>query len=156
MGVLAAAADGYNTLSSFYGPLEPNNEVICFNSEGKTKVWLNENLSLNDPSLSTHSITTDPVRQDSLLAERRAKECSSKLLDVVEGHIVNGYALDFKTGTAELTSFFAISNHIQSYADSHNLRIPETVSFSNLNRKKVLNTSFSFADAEHRHHTHPN
>ena len=29
--VLSSASGGYNTLNSFFGPLEPSNDLICFN-----------------------------------------------------------------------------------------------------------------------------
>ena len=45
--ILASSSSGFNTLSSFFGPLEPNEDMICFNDEGRVKVWLNENLSKN-------------------------------------------------------------------------------------------------------------
>lgn len=45
--VLRSAYNGFNTLGSFYGPIEPYEDMVCFNEEGRPKVWLNSNLSLN-------------------------------------------------------------------------------------------------------------
>jgi hypothetical protein len=79
--VLTTAASGYNTLNSFFGPLEPREDMICFNQDGKVKVWLNENLSLNDPSPTARC----PVDSDDYsLAQRKTKECVDKLIAIVE------------------------------------------------------------------------
>jgi hypothetical protein len=37
-------------LTSFFGPLQPHEDMICINDEGHVKIWLNENLALNEPS----------------------------------------------------------------------------------------------------------
>lgn len=47
--VLRSAYRGFNTLGTFYGPIEPYEDMICFNEKGVPKVWLNSNLSLNHP-----------------------------------------------------------------------------------------------------------
>ena len=56
MHALRSAFMGYNVLSSFYGPLETSSDMVFISGEGKVKIWLNENLSKNDPSLSAKSI----------------------------------------------------------------------------------------------------
>ena len=48
--ILFVSASGYNTLTSFFGPLEPHEDMICINDEGQVKIWLNENLARNEPS----------------------------------------------------------------------------------------------------------
>lgn len=45
--MLKSAYSGFNTLSTFYGPVEPYDDLICFNESGKTKVWVNSNLAEN-------------------------------------------------------------------------------------------------------------
>lgn len=45
--ILSSACAGYNILNSFYGPLEPTSDMVCFNEDGLPKIWLNENLSKN-------------------------------------------------------------------------------------------------------------
>lgn len=74
--VLSSAASGYNTLCSFFGPLEPSEDMICFNDAGCVKVWLNENLSKNEASPSARSVDLElPKADDSNFAERRSREC---------------------------------------------------------------------------------
>ena len=80
--VLATAAAGYNTLNSFFGPLDPHEEMICFNQDGKCKVWLNENLSVNEPS---QLVRCPPIQSEDIdFAQRRTKECVDKLIRIVE------------------------------------------------------------------------
>lgn len=74
--MLSSAASGYNTLCSFFGPLEPNEDMICFNDAGYVKVWLNENLSKNEASPSARGLDLEVSKaDDSSLAERRSREC---------------------------------------------------------------------------------
>lgn len=47
--ILRSAYNGFNTMESFYGPIEPYEDMICFNEEGVPKVWLNSNLAVNHP-----------------------------------------------------------------------------------------------------------
>lgn len=80
--VLTASASGYNTLNSFFGPIDPHPDMICFNQEGKVKVWLNENLSLNEASLTARS--PYPPSDDYNTAQKRTKEGVDKLIRMVE------------------------------------------------------------------------
>lgn len=46
--VLRSAYSGFNTISNFYRNVEPYEDLICFNEEGKCKVWISSNLSSNE------------------------------------------------------------------------------------------------------------
>jgi hypothetical protein len=45
--VLWNAAAGYNVMSYFYGPIEPEEYLIGFNEKGVPKIWINQNFSKN-------------------------------------------------------------------------------------------------------------
>ena len=56
---MRSAYKGYNTISSFYGPIEPYEDMIGFNERGRPKVWLNSNLAKNKPEQSRQENPTD-------------------------------------------------------------------------------------------------
>jgi hypothetical protein len=45
--VLRASYSGFNTISTFHGPIEPFEDLICFNEKGEPKVWVNSSLAVN-------------------------------------------------------------------------------------------------------------
>jgi hypothetical protein len=45
--VLHSACRGFHTIEYLFGGVEPREELIGVNEEGKTKVWLNERLQVN-------------------------------------------------------------------------------------------------------------
>ena len=47
--VLYNAIKGYSRLSDKFGPLEVTDKMIGFNTQGQTKVWINERFGLNSP-----------------------------------------------------------------------------------------------------------
>lgn len=48
--------------------------MICFNDEGKVKVWLNENLSRNEASINAKAYDSDLHKgEDYNVAQRRSK-----------------------------------------------------------------------------------
>lgn len=67
--------------------------MICFNQEGKVKVWLNENLSLNEPSQTARS--PYPPSDDYNVAQRRTKEGVDKLIKAVEAATIDGFNPQF-------------------------------------------------------------
>lgn len=82
LSVLRSAYSGFNTLSTFYGPIEPYEDLICFNEEGKTKVWANSNLSQNGR-------IWDKEPNTGLTATKNASYIN-KILDMVEHKTQNG------------------------------------------------------------------
>lgn len=43
--MLKSVYSGFNTISTFYGPVEPYEDLVCFNEQGKPKVWVHSNLA---------------------------------------------------------------------------------------------------------------
>lgn len=126
--MLSSAATGYNTICSFFGPLEPNEDLVCFNDEGHVKVWLNENLSKNEASTNARSSDLEPIsNEDYSLAKRRSRVCVEKLLKIVEMSSQQGYPRAFEEETRNLSTFFEISNFVDYFCEKNNIHIPDRI-----------------------------
>ena len=126
--MLSSAATGYNTICSFFGPLEPNEDLVCFNDEGQVKVWLNENLSKNEASTNARSSEFEPAsNEDYSLAKRRSRACVEKLLKIVEVSSQQGYPRAFEEETRNLSTFFEISNFVDYFCEKSSIHIPDRI-----------------------------
>lgn len=47
--ILQEALIGFKTICEKAGPVRITNELVCFDTEGRVKVWLNEHLAKNTP-----------------------------------------------------------------------------------------------------------
>lgn len=63
--VFEAALRGFRLIEREFGPVDPKEELIGFNSQGKTKIWLNKHIYLNNIDLSQFHDDTKSKNQAS-------------------------------------------------------------------------------------------
>jgi|JI6StandDraft_1071083.scaffolds.fasta_scaffold298854_1 hypothetical protein len=87
--------------------------MICFNQEGHVKVWLNENLSLNEPSLTARPPYSPS--DDYNIAQKRTKEGVDKLVRIVEASCLEGFPPQFTEECKTMSTYFEIVNKVSYY-----------------------------------------
>ena len=109
--VLYNALKGYSRLSDKFGPIEVTDQMIGFNAEGNTKVWINENFGRNHPISSKDADTQDLTGLKSSNEERMVRN----IINIVERKCERGqFPEPFRTDLYRSTSFSDTLRFIQS------------------------------------------